>query len=134
MFEQIQWLGVLVATAASFAIGAVWYSPLLFAGPWQRTLGLSDDDLRSGHVGRIFLVASVAMLVAAIGFSMLLGEAAGWREGLHWGFVVGLLLVAPSLAVHNAFERRPFHFWAINAGYSAVTFIVYGLILGGWPG
>ncbi|MGK7296109.1 MAG: DUF1761 domain-containing protein [Candidatus Wenzhouxiangella sp. M2_3B_020] len=134
MFEHIHWLGVLVATTASFAIGAVWYSPLLFAGPWQRALGLSDDDLRSGHVGRIFLVAFVAMLVAAIGFSMLLGEAAGWREGLHWGLVSGLLLVAPSLAVHNAFERRPFHFWAINAGYSTVTFIVYGLILGGWPG
>ena len=97
-------------------------------------LGLSDDDLRSGHVGRIFLVAFIAMLVAAIGFSLLLGEQAGWREGLHWGLVVGLLLVAPALAVHNAFERRPFYFWAINAGYSAVTFVVYGLVLGAWPG
>ena len=134
MLDSINWLGALVATLASFVIGALWYSPLLFARPWQRALGMSEEDLRSGPVGRIFLAAFLAMLVAAIGFSIVLGETAGWRYGLHWGLIVGLCLVAPSLAVHNAFERRPFHYWMINAGYSTVTFVVYGLILGAWPG
>lgn len=134
MFEHVNWLAALIATLASFVIGALWYSPLMFAGPWQRALGMSEEELRSGHVGRIFLAAFIAMLVAAVGFSIVLADAGGWRSGLHWGLIVGLFLVAPSLAVHNAFERRPFHYWAINAGYSTVTFAIYGLILGAWPG
>lgn len=133
MLEHINWLAVLVATLSSFLIGAVWYSPLMFARPWQRALGLSDEDLRSGNVGKLFLTAFVAMFVAAIGFSIALGDQNGWRFGLHWGLIIGLLVVAPALAVHNAFERRPFHYWLINAGYSALTFVVYGLIIGAWP-
>lgn len=133
MFEHVNWIGALVASVAVFLVGAVWYSPLMFARPWQRALGLSDEDMRSGNVGRIFLSAFVAMVVAAIGFSMLLGEAAGWREGLHWGLIIGLLFVATSLAIHNAFERRPFYYWAINAGYNLLQFVLYGLILGAWP-
>lgn len=134
MFEHVNWIGAFVATLASFVVGAVWYSPLMFATPWRRALGTSEEELRSGNVGRIFGAAFLAMLVAAIGFSLLLGEASGWREGLHWGLIVGLLVVAPSLAVHNAFERRPFHYWVINAGYTSVTFAIYGLILGAWRG
>lgn len=133
MFEHINWVGVLVATVASFIIGGLWYSPLLFARPWQRALGLSDEQLRSGKVGGIFLTAFIAMAIAAIGFSMLLGESTNWKEGLHWGLIIGLLFVAPMLAVHNAFERRPFHYWLINAGYSSLSFVIYGLILGLWP-
>lgn len=38
MLEHINWLAVLVATLSSFLIGAVWYSPLMFARPWQRAL------------------------------------------------------------------------------------------------
>jgi len=134
MIEQVNWLAAMVATLAAFVIGAVWYSPLMFAKPWQRALGMNDDDLRSGNVGRIFLTALIAMFVAAIGFSIVMDIGTGWRIGLHWGLVIGLLVAAPALAVHNAFERRPIHYWAINAGYSALTFVIYGLILGAWPG
>jgi hypothetical protein len=134
MFEQPNWLAALTATLVAFVIGALWYSPLMFARPWQRTLGLSDVELRSGNLGLIFLTAFVAMFLTAIGFSLVLGDAGGWQGGLHWGLMIGLLIVAPALAVHNAFERRPFHYWAINAGYSALTLVVYGLIIGAWPG
>lgn len=133
MFESVNWLGALVASVVVFLIGAVWYSPLMFAKPWQRALGLTEDDMRSGNVGRIFLSAFVAMVVAAIGFSMLLGNGAGWREGLHWGLIVGLFFVATSLAIHNAFERRPLYYWAINAGYNLLQFVIYGVVLGAWP-
>ncbi|MEN1726843.1 MAG: DUF1761 domain-containing protein [Pseudomonadota bacterium] len=133
MFEHINWLAVIVATLASFMIGALWYSEALFAKPWRRALGLTMDDLRSGHVGRTFLTAFVAMFIAAIGFSLVLGDASGWKVGLHWGLIVGLLIASPALALHNAFERKPFSFWAINAGYSSITFAVYGLIIGAWP-
>lgn len=133
LLEHINWVGALVAALAAFLVGAVWYSPLLFAGPWQRALGLSDDDLRRGSVGRIFAVAFLAMFVAAAGFSLVLGQEAVWLDGLHWGLGIGLLFVATSLAIHNAFERRPLHYWAINAGFNLIQFLIYGFVLAAWP-
>ncbi len=133
LFEDINWLGALVAAIVAFVLGAIWYSPLMFARPWQRALGLTDEEIRSGHVGRIFASAFVAMIVAAAGFSLVLGQGAGVAAGVHWGLGVGLLFVATSLAIHNAFERRPLHYWAINSGFNLVQFLVYGLILGAWP-
>lgn len=133
LLEDINWLGALVAAVAAFIAGALWYSPLLFAGPWQRALGLSDEALRSGGVGRIFFLAFVAMFIAAAGFSLVLGKGAGLGMGFHWGLGVGLLFVATSLAIHNAFERRPLYYWAINAGFNLIQFLIYGLVLGAWP-
>lgn len=133
LLDHINWVGSLVAALAAFLVGAVWYSPLLFARPWQRALGLSDDDLRNGSIARVFASAFVAMFVAAAGFSIILGQDAGWMDGLHWGLAVGLLFVATSLAIHNAFERRPFYYWAINAGFNLVQFLIYGLVLAVWP-
>lgn len=133
LFEDINWLGALVAAVVAFVLGAIWYSPLMFARPWQRALGLTDEEIRSGHVGLIFASAFVAMVVAAAGFSLILGQGAGIAAGVHWGLGIGLLFVAMSLAIHNAFERRPLHYWAINSGFNLVQFLVYGLILGAWP-
>ncbi len=133
LFEHINWLGALVSAVVAFVLGAIWYSPLMFARPWQRALGLTDEEIRSGHVGRTFAAAFVAMVVAAAGFSLVLGQGAGIATGLHWGLGIGLLFVATSLAIHNAFERRPLYYWAINSGFNLVQFLVYGLILGAWP-
>ena len=36
LLSSLNWLHVLVATVAYFAIGAIWYSPVLFAKPWQK--------------------------------------------------------------------------------------------------
>ena len=33
---QVNWVAVVVSGLIYFAIGAVWYSPLLFSGAWQR--------------------------------------------------------------------------------------------------
>ena len=49
---DIDWLAVIVAAIASFLVGAVWYSPLLFAKAWQREVGLSDAALAQGSVAR----------------------------------------------------------------------------------
>jgi hypothetical protein len=38
-FTNINILSVLVAGVASWLIGALWYSPLLFSKRWQKELG-----------------------------------------------------------------------------------------------
>ena len=50
------------------------------------------------------------------------------KEGLIYGFTTGLGLVAASLCLNYAFERRPLSLLAINGGYFVVQFTLYGLI------
>ena len=37
---EINWIAVIAATIAAFAVGALWYSPLPFVRQWQQEIGL----------------------------------------------------------------------------------------------
>lgn len=91
----VDWLAVVAATAASFAIGALWYSPLLFAKAWQRESGVTDEQARGG-MAVIFGGAFVLMFLAAAVFAMFLGPEPGLAFGAGAGFAAGLFWVAAS--------------------------------------
>lgn len=120
--------GVLLATAVGFVIGGLWYSPILFAGPWMRATGLTDEDLEGGNKLKIFGGAAVLILIAAFNLAAFLGE----DPSLAWGATAGLLTaiwVACAFGVVYLFEHRPLAQFLINAGYWVVTFTVIGVIL-----
>lgn len=124
---SINWLAVLVAALSAFVLGGLWYS-LLFAKPWQRLAGVSDEQLKGGVI-RIFAVSFVLALVMAVVLAAFIGRG-GFTFGLFAGLAVGLGWVATSFGMVALFERRPFGHWAINAGYAIVTYTVMGAIIG----
>lgn len=123
---------ILVATVASFVIGALWYSPLLFGKAWQRLAGLSDEQLAAGSPARIFGIAFLFQLVAALVLAPFLGPDATLSFGAMAGFMAGLGWAATMMGTVQLFERRPMSLWAINAGYAMVALTVMGAIIGGW--
>ena len=123
---------VLTAAAAHFAIGGLWYSPLLFGKAWQREAGLSDDQLRQGPMGLIFGLAFVAALVMAFNLAAFIGAKASLGFATLAGLATGLGWVAMSLGVLYLFERRSLKLWLINSGYLVLAFTVMGAILGAW--
>jgi hypothetical protein len=127
---EVSWLGVIVATLASFAIGAVWYSPLLFTKAWQREAGVSDAKAKSANMPMIFGTAFVLQFLAALVFAMFLGPRPGLTFGIGAGFAAGLFWVAGAFGVNYLFEQRSLKLWLINGGYNVVTFTVFGAILG----
>ena len=130
--SNVNWLGALVAAIATFLVGGVWYSPILFARPWMEAMGLSDADLKGG-TGKIFGASFVLQLVAAVNLAFFL---AGGKASLTWGVTAGLLAgvgwVVTSLGTTYLFGRRPLRLFLIDAGYHAVSFTVMGAILGVW--
>jgi hypothetical protein len=64
---------VLVAAVSSFALGGLWYSPVLFGKAWNREVGRGENPEKPQHPGRVFGVAFVFALIAACGFAYLLG-------------------------------------------------------------
>ena len=45
--EHIDWLGVVLGAVAFFAVGGLWYG-VLFSKLWQREVGMSDEQLKTG--------------------------------------------------------------------------------------
>lgn len=123
---------VAAAALLSFAIGGLWYSPLLFARPWMREAGLNEEQLRGGPMARIFGLAALASLVMAVNLAAFIGPKASLGFGLFAGAAAGLGWVAMSLGVIYLFERRSFTLWLINSGYQVVAYTLMGGLLGVW--
>ena len=124
---------ILVAALASFLLGGLWYSPLLFAKAWQREAGLSDEQIRSANMGLIFGLAFVLCLIASFVFAMFLGPRPPLALGLGAGFAAGLCWVSASFGINYLFERKSLKLFLINGGYHTLQFTLIGLILALWP-
>lgn len=121
---EVSWLGVVVAALASFAIGSVWYSPVMFTKIWQREARVADNA-KGRNMAMIFAVAFVLQLLAAFVLAMFLGVRPGLAYGAGVGFHVGLFLVAGALGrqlrrigKRNALSRSAGRYVRIARGQS----------------
>lgn len=125
---EIDWIAVGAATVSAFVLGGIWYSPLLFARPWMAGAKLTEADAQS-NMGAVFGQAFVAAFITAVAFGFFVGGGpATIVDGIKIGAFTGFGLVAASLALNYAFERRPLSLLLINGGYYVVQFVLYGVI------
>jgi len=127
----INWLAVALAGVAAMVIGGLWYG-LLFAKPWQRAAGVTDEQLKTGAPLAYGLSLLLALVMAVVLAPFIAGG--GVVFGLFAGLAVGLGWVAASLGMIVLFERRPFAYWAVNAGYAVVSYTAMGAIIGALQG
>lgn len=130
---EINYIAVVVAAVASFILGGLWYSPLLFAKAWQREAGVTDEQMAGANMGMIFGLALVLSLIAAFVFALFLGPRPSMPLGLGAGFSAGLCWVTASLGINYLFERKSLKLFLINGGYHTLQFTIIGLVLALMP-
>ena len=91
---DVNWIAVLLCAVSSLVLGGSWYSPMLFAKPWQRAAGLSDEAAKSGNMAMIFGLTFLLSLIAATVFAMFLGRNFGLGPAIGAGASAGLCWVA----------------------------------------
>ncbi len=139
---HINYLAVLVAGIAYFAIGGIWYMGI-FAKTWTKLMGmdkLSKKELaeRKKKAGQTFFIAFLANLLAAycLVFNVLSGQSffhvSGMVAGLNAGFWTWLGFIVTSQLNSVLWDGKPWKLYFINVGYYLVSFLVMGLILGCW--
>lgn len=128
----LNYWAILVSSLSTFLIGGLWYSPAVFGKAWMRENGFTEEDLKKGSMPRIFGLAFVLGLVAAVNLAMFLGPDTGAGMGALYGFLTGFGWVAMFIGTHYLFERKSFTLFLINAGYSVVALTVMGSIIGAW--
>ena len=125
-------LAIVTAALTTFAVGGLWYSPILFATAWMRESGLSEEQARQAPMGRIFGLSALAALVMATNLAAFLGAKATLSFGLAAGAATGVGWVSMSLGVTYLFEERSLKLWLIDSGYHVVAYTLMGGILGAW--
>ncbi len=123
---------ILVAALSTFVIGGLWYSPALFGKAWMKENGFTEEELRQGNMMKIFGLAFVLGLIAAVNLAMFIGPENNPVMGALWGFLAGAGWVATFVGMHYLFERKSFTLFLINAGYSIVSLTLMGVILAAW--
>ena len=131
-FSEINWFSVLVSTIVAFAIGSVWYSPILVGNAWQKELNLSNDDLKNTNMALVFGPAFVLTFIGAVLLELLIGSDATISEGLITGLIVSIGFISTALGINYLFSRRSLKLFLIDAGYFITFFAVMGMILGAW--
>ena len=125
----MNWLAVVLGTVVFFAVGAVWYSAL-FAKPWQREVGLSDEQLKGGR--SIPLIMGTCLLLEFVIVLMLGHLFARVQPGDHAKMMMatgfGLAVMAPAIGINYLYQRRSLKLFLIDAGLFVVGMAAVGLV------
>lgn len=133
---DLNWLAVIVATIAYFALGALWYAEFVFGRAWQRSAGWDLSPPENAGAG-IYLVPLATCFVATLATAMIAAASNtdNIMEGILLGLVVGVGVALPVLFVSGIYDMTkpaPMTFAAIGAGYHIVGLAFVGAILGLW--
>jgi hypothetical protein len=131
--SQINWLAVLLAFAATMAIGFVWYMPAVLGNRSMAAIGKTEDDLKniSGGAG-IWLPMMVAAALTAILLAVLISKLGldNALAGAWFALVVGLVSRAGGHVIHNGFAGCPAAVTVIDSGHDLVDMTVSGAAIG----
>ena len=130
---DVNWLAVLAAALAKFAIGGVWYSPLVFGPRWGAIVGVSPEAFKA-RMGSAMAADLAASLVLAWVLANVLKftGAVGLVPGVRVSFFLWLGFVATPLLSTTVYEGRQIVLFGINGGYWLVSMLVMGGIIGVW--
>jgi hypothetical protein len=130
-------LAVLVAAVATFALGAVWYSPVLFAKQWIQAHGYTAEklaEMKRRGVARAYAVSVFCYVVMAYVLALFASytQATTLVQGLWLGFLTWLGFAATLGLTANMFSDNPIAVWVIDAGYQLAYLLLMGIIVAVW--
>lgn len=136
ILADLNYLAILAAGAVKFALGGVWYSPLLFQKPWLAEMKWTPEQIAENQkhgkqvLGITFVVGFIQVLALAVVLRAVKSDCVGCAVGT--AAMLSVAFAAVPIGVNYLFERRSLRFWLVNAGYDLVGMALAGLILGTW--
>jgi hypothetical protein len=128
---DVNWLAVVLAALAKFAIGGVWYSPPVFGPRWGAIVAVSPQAFKARMLSAMLtdLVASVVLSWILANSLQFMG-AVGLIPGLRTSFFLWLGFIATTLISTTIYEGRPLALFWINGGYFLLSLLAMGAIIG----
>ena len=134
---DLNWLAVIVAAIAYFAIGAVWYAPPVLGKTWMAAGGITVEQTEGGPGGGGLRRA--ARRQPALGDRARHARGGDGNRHAGRGLVLGAVIaVGFALAISfvtatfESTKPKPMVWGAVNAGYHIVGNLVAAAIIGAW--
>ena len=125
-------LSVIVAAAAAWIFGAVWYMAL--SKPWLEASGIEcgeNGKPKTGGSPVPFILSAIAMLIVAgmMRHLFMMSGITTLGAGIVSGLGIGAFFIAPWIMINNAYGMRPFKLTAIDSGYAIFGCAIIGAVL-----
>lgn len=105
----------IVASAVfQWLLGAIWYSPILFAKPWMVMVGLKQGEGKKNAL----IVGMIVSFIGSLVLSFVLAHLILWAGAttVAWGALIGFIawagFIASPLSAQYIYEGRPFKLFA----------------------
>jgi hypothetical protein len=133
MEMHINFIPVLVATVANYAIAAVWYAAI-FGKLWSKLTGISDMKPSAVNVILVLFGSFVMsfILYHSIVFGNTYFKMSGISGGLMGGFFGWLGYIAPVTLMTKLYEKKPWGLWLMDNGFWLISLLIMGIIESCW--
>ena len=108
---------IILAALAFFVVGALWYG-VMFGKAWQKAAGLSDEQVQSGNMVKIFgLTLLFELLIATVLAHQFAMSGASDRAimMISIGFAAGVMV--PAIGINYLYQRKTAALFFIDAGH-----------------
>ena len=133
----VNYLAIIVTAIVGYAIGMLWYSPLLFGNIWMNLQGITKKDMAKAKkkgMGKVMLLGFITTLIMTLVLNYLIGlfgyAVAG--DGALLGFWIWLGFLATTMLGIVLWENKPVPLYLINTAHYLVVLVIMGAILGAW--
>jgi Protein of unknown function (DUF1761) len=120
---------VVLAIILYFGIGAVWYSPVLFAKSWAKELGRKAGDMSGASSAMVVTFVAMVLLVLVEAYIVQSTGTHGLWHGAGLGAKLWLGFAATTALINNSFQGASKKLFAIDQGYHLVGIVLAGAIL-----
>jgi hypothetical protein len=135
-YPYINVWAVLVAALAFWALGALWYSPVLFSKRWQKEVGLKEEDIKGTNMALVFGGSFLLMLLMVWALNFVINshksEDVSLLHGLYYGVFTGFFFCMLTMGINYLYQRRSIVLWLIDGFYVILGLGIAGMILGAW--
>jgi hypothetical protein len=135
-YPHINVLAVLVSAVAFWALGSLWYSPVLFSKIWQKEIGMTPENIKKSNLALIFGLSFIIMLLMVWALNFVINshqpEHVSLLTGLAMGVFTGFFFSMLTMGVNYLYQRRSFILWLIDGFYMILGLGIAGMILAVW--
>jgi hypothetical protein len=129
---DVNWLAIALATVASMALGAGWYTVL--ANQWMAATGKTRDELMGSGGGAVpFIIAAICQLVMAYFIAVLTPIICGATtvgNAIQTGVLMWVGFILTAMIINHRYQNQKWSLTLIDSGYMLGVVVVQGLVLG----
>ena len=134
---DVNWMGIILATVASMALGMIWYMTL--AKQWMAATGKKEDELMgSGGSASPFVFAAIVQFIMAYAISLLTPALMGGVVDPKGAAMVGVHMwgafIITSMVLNHRYQNMSWKLTLIDGGYLLGVVILQGIVIGFFGG